>query len=222
MPIPVGSGTRRVPVTRTRIAIPKLGRVCGRVHRRDDPLPRQARRAGHIPRHGVVGRLDGQPHELAEDGAARRHPLGRGQGRVGLPQPVHLIVIGRQWWHGELPGAAPPRGLPPHHVLLRLQPCCWWYERHERQCVTLVGHSMGSALAMLLAYDLTESGLTRDRGAPITVFSFGGPRVGNAAFEARCDELGVKALRVANVLDPVTKLPGLFLNEGTPRGIRGD
>jgi hypothetical protein len=81
---------------------------------------------------------------------------------------------------------------------------------------------MGSALAMLLAYDLTESGLTRDRGAPITVFSFGGPRVGNAAFKARCDELEVKALRVANVLDPVTKLPGLFLNKGTPRGIRGD
>jgi hypothetical protein len=88
--------------------------------------------------------------------------------------------------------------------------------------VTLVGHSMGSALAMLLAYDLAERGLTQPRVAPVTVFSFGGPRVGNAAFKARCDELGVKALRVANVLDPVTKLPGLFLNEGTPRGLRGD
>ncbi|KAG8078775.1 hypothetical protein GUJ93_ZPchr0007g3541 [Zizania palustris] len=84
--------------------------------------------------------------------------------------------------------------------------------------VTLAGHSMGSALALLFAYDLAELGLNRDstgRVAPVTVFSFGGPRVGNAAFKARCDELGVKALRVANVHDPITKLPGIFLNEAT-------
>uniref|UniRef100_A0ACD5XEN1 Uncharacterized protein n=1 Tax=Avena sativa TaxID=4498 RepID=A0ACD5XEN1_AVESA len=79
--------------------------------------------------------------------------------------------------------------------------------------VTLAGHSMGGALATLLAYDLAELGL--NRAAPITVFSFGGPRVGNAAFKARCDELGVKALRVANVRDPITRMPGVFLNEAT-------
>ncbi|KAK3166240.1 hypothetical protein QOZ80_1AG0043240 [Eleusine coracana subsp. coracana] len=83
----------------------------------------------------------------------------------------------------------------------------------EEVSVTLAGHSMGSALALLFAYDLAELGL--NRGAPVTVFSFGGPRVGNAAFKARCDELGVKALRVANVHDPITKLPGIFLNEAT-------
>jgi len=83
----------------------------------------------------------------------------------------------------------------------------------EAVSVTLAGHSMGSALALLFAYDLAELGL--NRGAPVTVFSFGGPRVGNAAFKARCDELGVKALRVANVHDPITKLPGIFLNEAT-------
>ncbi|TVU08073.1 hypothetical protein EJB05_41458, partial [Eragrostis curvula] len=81
--------------------------------------------------------------------------------------------------------------------------------------VTLAGHSMGSALATLLGYDLAELGLLNRLGAsgrrvPVTVFSFGGPRVGNAAFKARCDELGVKALRVANVRDPVTMVPGLF------------
>uniref|UniRef100_A0ACD5WL95 Uncharacterized protein n=1 Tax=Avena sativa TaxID=4498 RepID=A0ACD5WL95_AVESA len=79
--------------------------------------------------------------------------------------------------------------------------------------VTLAGHSMGGALATLLAYDLAELGL--NRAAPITVFSFGGPRVGNAAFKARCDQLGVKALRVANVRDPITRMPGVFLNEAT-------
>jgi pimeloyl-ACP methyl ester carboxylesterase len=79
--------------------------------------------------------------------------------------------------------------------------------------VTLVGHSMGGTLAMLLAYDLAELGL--NRAAPITIFSFGGPRVGNAVFKARCDEIGLKALRVANVRDPITRMPGVFLNEAT-------
>ncbi|KAJ1286668.1 hypothetical protein BS78_03G369700 [Paspalum vaginatum] len=88
----------------------------------------------------------------------------------------------------------------------------------EDMSVTLAGHSMGSALAMLLGYDLAELGLNRDpsgRRVPVTVFSFGGPRVGNAAFKGRCDDLGVKVLRVANVRDPVTMLPGAFFNEGT-------
>ncbi|XP_037410039.1 phospholipase A1 EG1, chloroplastic/mitochondrial-like [Triticum dicoccoides] len=88
----------------------------------------------------------------------------------------------------------------------------------EEVSVTLAGHSMGSALALLLAYDLAELGL--NRAAPVTVFSFGGPRVGNAAFKARCDELGVKALRVANVHDPITKLPGILLNEATTGVLR--
>ncbi|CAL4953204.1 unnamed protein product [Urochloa decumbens] len=88
----------------------------------------------------------------------------------------------------------------------------------EDMSVTLAGHSMGSALATLLGYDLAEIGLNRDasgRRVPVTVFSYGGPRVGNAAFKDRCDELGVKALRVANVRDPVTMLPGALINEGT-------
>ncbi|XP_062206266.1 phospholipase A1 EG1, chloroplastic/mitochondrial-like [Phragmites australis] len=88
----------------------------------------------------------------------------------------------------------------------------------EDVSVTLAGHSMGSALALLFAYDLAELGL--NRGSLVTVFSFGGPRVGNAAFKARCDELGVKALRVANVHDPITKLPGIFLNEATTGVLR--
>ncbi|AQK98939.1 phospholipase A1 EG1, chloroplastic/mitochondrial [Zea mays] len=88
----------------------------------------------------------------------------------------------------------------------------------EDMSVTLAGHSMGSALAVLLGYDLSQLGLNRDvsgRRVPVTVFSFGGPRVGNAAFKDRCDELGVKVLRVANIRDPVTMLPGALFNEGT-------
>lgn len=57
-----------------------------------------------------------------------------------------------------------------------------------------------------------------DQDIPITAFSFGGPRVGNSAFKERCEELGAKVfgakvLRIVNVNDPITKLPGVLLNE---------
>ncbi|CAL9136984.1 unnamed protein product [Musa acuminata var. zebrina] len=77
--------------------------------------------------------------------------------------------------------------------------------------ITLAGHSMGSSLAVLFGYDLAELGL--NQATPIAVYSFGGPRVGNLGFEERCEELGVKVLRVVNVNDPITKMPGVLLNE---------
>ncbi|KAA8527318.1 hypothetical protein F0562_034585 [Nyssa sinensis] len=88
--------------------------------------------------------------------------------------------------------------------------------RGEDVSITLAGHSMGSSLALLLAYDIAELGLNRDdsnQEIPVAVFSFGGPRVGNAGFKERCEELGVKVLRIVNVNDPITKLPGVFFNE---------
>ncbi|OEL17084.1 Phospholipase A1 EG1, chloroplastic [Dichanthelium oligosanthes] len=90
--------------------------------------------------------------------------------------------------------------------------------KHEVISITLAGHSMGSSLALLHGYDLAELGLNRDGNGntvPITVYSFAGPRVGNTGFKNRCDELGVKVLRVVNVNDPITKLPGIFLNENS-------
>ncbi|CAN6813702.1 unnamed protein product [Brassica oleracea] len=86
----------------------------------------------------------------------------------------------------------------------------------EDMSITLAGHSMGSSLAHLLAYDIAELGLNRrmaERDVPITVFSFAGPRVGNLGFKKRCEELGVKVLRITNVNDPITKLPGVLFNE---------
>ncbi|TMW87463.1 hypothetical protein EJD97_019922 [Solanum chilense] len=108
--------------------------------------------------------------------------------------------------------------------------------KNEEMSITIGGHSMGSALALLLAYDIAELGLnkhatTTRRGQlynssvsepvsesessniSVTVFSFGGPRVGNSGFKERCEELGVKVLRIVNVNDPITKLPGVLLNE---------
>ncbi|KAG4923006.1 hypothetical protein AAZX31_18G280000 [Glycine max] len=86
----------------------------------------------------------------------------------------------------------------------------------ENLSISLAGHSMGSALAILLSYDIAELGLNKKSGThevPVTVFSFGGPRVGNSEFKHRCEELGVKVLRIANVNDPITKLPGVVFNE---------
>ncbi|XP_066351613.1 phospholipase A1 EG1, chloroplastic/mitochondrial-like [Miscanthus floridulus] len=98
--------------------------------------------------------------------------------------------------------------------------------KDEEMSITLAGHSMGSSLALLLGYDLAELGLNSypnnnginggggSSSIPITVYSFAGPRVGNLEFKKRCDELGVKVLRVVNVKDPVTKMPGVLFNEG--------
>ncbi|KAJ6319600.1 hypothetical protein OIU78_015082 [Salix suchowensis] len=69
----------------------------------------------------------------------------------------------------------------------------------EELSISLAGHSMGSSLALLLAYDIAELGLNRlgapDLDIPVTVFSFGGPRVGNLGFKERCEELGSKSFK---------------------------
>ncbi|PIN05455.1 putative lipase [Handroanthus impetiginosus] len=93
--------------------------------------------------------------------------------------------------------------------------------RHENLSITITGHSLGAALALLSAYDIAEMNVNIiDNGEemnitriPITVFSFSGPRVGNLKFKERCDELGVKVLRVINIHDKVPKVPGIFTNE---------
>ncbi|XP_024984199.1 galactolipase DONGLE, chloroplastic-like [Cynara cardunculus var. scolymus] len=84
--------------------------------------------------------------------------------------------------------------------------------KNEELSITLAGHSMGSSLALLLAYDIAELGLKRPT-VSLTVFSFAGPRVGNVHFKERCEELGVKVLRIVNANDPITKLPGFIFNE---------
>ncbi|OEL25453.1 Phospholipase A1-Igamma1, chloroplastic [Dichanthelium oligosanthes] len=92
-----------------------------------------------------------------------------------------------------------------------------YHGRGEEVSVTVTGHSLGSALAMLSAFDIAETGAnaTPDgRTAPVCVFSFAGPRVGNLKFRERFERvLGVRALRVVNVHDRVPKVPGVFFNE---------
>ncbi|KAL5567099.1 hypothetical protein UlMin_030263 [Ulmus minor] len=89
----------------------------------------------------------------------------------------------------------------------------------EELSITITGHSLGSALAITSAYDIAEMGLNfTNEGKsgtkiPITVYSFAGPRVGNLKFKNRCEEIGVKVLRVVNVHDVVPTVPGIIANE---------
>ncbi|KAG9451698.1 hypothetical protein H6P81_004602 [Aristolochia fimbriata] len=94
--------------------------------------------------------------------------------------------------------------------------------KDEEISITLTGHSLGGALAVLSAYDIAEMGINvaTGRRIPICVFPFSGPRVGNSRFKERMEELGVKVLRVVNVRDMVPKVPGVLVNEHVPKFIR--
>ncbi|KAF0904406.1 hypothetical protein E2562_034485 [Oryza meyeriana var. granulata] len=84
--------------------------------------------------------------------------------------------------------------------------------------ITVTGHSLGAALAVLTTYEITTSSAMQrhsdDDDAPmVTAVSFGGPRVGNAAFRRRLEESGGKVLRVVNSNDIVTKVPGFPVDD---------
>ncbi|KAJ6799157.1 putative phospholipase A1-Ibeta2, chloroplastic [Iris pallida] len=86
----------------------------------------------------------------------------------------------------------------------------------EELSITITGHSLGGAIALLVADELT----TRlPQAPPIAVFSFGGPKVGNRAFADRLDKKGVKALRVVNSNDVVPRVPGVLPREELGRRI---
>ncbi|OMO81734.1 Lipase, class 3 [Corchorus capsularis] len=103
-------------------------------------------------------------------------------------------------------------------VLAEIKRLMEYYDGEELS-ITITGHSLGAALAIITAYDIAELELNLvDEGEmsnkiPITVYSFAGPRVGNLKFKERCGELGVKVLRVVNVHDKVPTVPGILANE---------
>ncbi|KAL6911915.1 hypothetical protein ACP4OV_000720 [Aristida adscensionis] len=77
----------------------------------------------------------------------------------------------------------------------------------EELSITVVGHSLGAALALLVA---DEVAATIPDAPPVAVVSFGGPKVGNSAFVDRLAKTGkVNVLRIVNAGDVVTKVPGV-------------
>ncbi|KGN46517.1 hypothetical protein Csa_005105 [Cucumis sativus] len=81
----------------------------------------------------------------------------------------------------------------------------------EPLSLTITGHSLGAALAILTAYDIKMT--FEQRAPPVTVVSFGGPRVGNKDFQRSLDEQGTKVLRIVNSDDIVTKVPGIVVDD---------
>lgn len=88
--------------------------------------------------------------------------------------------------------------------------------KDEKLSITLTGHSLGAALAVLSAFDLVENGVS---DIPVSAIVFGCPQVGNKAFNDRILEFpNLKILHVKNKIDLIPLYPsGLFgyVNTGT-------
>jgi hypothetical protein len=82
-------------------------------------------------------------------------------------------------------------------------------KKGEQVSLTITGHSLGGALALLNAYEAAST----IPSLPISVVSFGAPRVGNIAFRDELHQLGVKSLRMVIKQDIVPRMPGLVFNE---------
>ncbi len=78
--------------------------------------------------------------------------------------------------------------------------------------VTVCGHSLGAALATLVALDLT----VRGKFPELTLYTFASPRLGNARFVEVFQPLLPRAFRIANRADIVTELPPALLNRDNP------
>ncbi|GMH22798.1 hypothetical protein Nepgr_024641 [Nepenthes gracilis] len=92
------------------------------------------------------------------------------------------------------------------------------FYRGETLSITITGHSLGAALALLAAHEV--SSCDQGESHPVAVFSFGGPRVGNRAFADRLAEKNVKVLRIVNAQDVITRVPGMFVSEDIDRKLR--
>ncbi|KAK6935123.1 Fungal lipase-like domain [Dillenia turbinata] len=89
----------------------------------------------------------------------------------------------------------------------------------ENLSITITGHSLGAALALLVADELSTCAPNMP---PIAVFSFGGPRVGNRGFANRLTAKNVKVLRIVNSQDVITRVPGMFVSEELDQKLRND
>ncbi|KAK6932132.1 Fungal lipase-like domain [Dillenia turbinata] len=86
----------------------------------------------------------------------------------------------------------------------------FYEEKGEELSLTITGHSLGGALALLNAH---EAAITFGNDVPVCAITFAGPRVGNIAFRDKLNKIAVKVLRVVNKTDMVPKIPGFGLME---------
>ncbi|XP_022777322.1 phospholipase A1-IIbeta-like [Durio zibethinus] len=88
--------------------------------------------------------------------------------------------------------------------------------QNEDVSITVVGHSLGAALATLNAMDIVFNGFNTptdsDKAFMVTAFTAASPRVGNEFFRGvfDFDELKhLRLLRIVNTTDPIPKVPWL-------------
>ncbi|KAL2476667.1 Phospholipase A1-IIdelta [Abeliophyllum distichum] len=74
--------------------------------------------------------------------------------------------------------------------------------KDENLSITLTGHSLGSCLAILSAFDIVENGVT---DIPVSAFVFGSPQVGNKAFNKRLNHF--PNLNVLHIKDKIDLIP---------------
>ncbi|KZV67046.1 alpha/beta-hydrolase [Peniophora sp. CONT] len=88
---------------------------------------------------------------------------------------------------------------------------------HDASSVTVVGHSLGAALALL---DGVYLSIHLPPEIAVTVIGYGMPRVGNAPWADFVDGLAprLRIVRVNNGHDPVPIVPGQFLGYQHPSG----
>ncbi|KAK1416861.1 hypothetical protein QVD17_25978 [Tagetes erecta] len=79
--------------------------------------------------------------------------------------------------------------------------------KNENISVTIVGHSLGGALATLNAVDIVVNGYNNE--FLVTAFVFGSPRVGDSSFKRFFNLLGdnIRVLRIENASDVVPHYP---------------
>ncbi|KAJ1432329.1 Fungal lipase-like domain, partial [Sesbania bispinosa] len=76
--------------------------------------------------------------------------------------------------------------------------------------VYVTGHSLGGALATLLALELSSNQLTKRGAISITMYNFGSPRVGNKRFAEVYNEKVKDSWRVVNHRDIIPTVPRLM------------
>ncbi|WVY97279.1 hypothetical protein V8G54_029430 [Vigna mungo] len=76
--------------------------------------------------------------------------------------------------------------------------------------VYVTGHSLGGALATLLALELSSNQLTKQGAISITMYNFGSPRVGNKRFAEVYNEKVKDSWRVVNHRDIIPTVPRLM------------
>jgi hypothetical protein len=73
--------------------------------------------------------------------------------------------------------------------------------------LTICGHSLGAALATLLALDVAVNAVDTDFNFPPSVYTYASPRTGDSTFVNLYNHAVPDTVRIANRVDLVPKLP---------------